>query len=309
MERECPYCSLAKKKGELYCSRHNRDMSTLESGIFYINEKSFEECDYHVTRLSLNFNLDNTQSYFIQNREYKVSPQRYLLINQGQSFTTLANAATTSRMVTIAFRVGLAAELTHAYSQTYDQLLDNPDGASNTPTFWEKTYSMDEVIFQKVLSLIKSDEHEDQQRLNDEVESLLIHFLSINNEIRKQVLSIRKIKVSTKKEIYKRINWAVEHINNNYCTSLTIDQLAQTSCLSPFHFKRLFKEVVKETPYQYIKLLRLQRAKELLSTDHPVNEICRNVGWDDPSSFIRLFKKYNGLTPGDYRKITICKKC
>ena len=110
---DCPYCSLALKAGELYCSKHSADMHALKSGMFYIVDKKFDECDWHVTRLSLNFNLDVIQPYFIGDREYRVSPQKYLLINEGQSFKTV-NEEQQARMITLAYEVGLPAQMFHS---------------------------------------------------------------------------------------------------------------------------------------------------------------------------------------------------
>src|SRR5689334_19493001 len=94
---DCSYCSLARKSGELYCSKHSQDMTHLKSGVFYINEKSFEECDWHQTRLSLNFNFDDAQSYHVGSNNYSVSPSKYLLIAEGQWFKTSAQYKSPAR--------------------------------------------------------------------------------------------------------------------------------------------------------------------------------------------------------------------
>jgi AraC family transcriptional regulator len=304
MATDCPYCSLAKKSGELFCSRHQADMASLQSGIFYINEKQFEECEPHVTRLSLNFNLDTSQSYFIGNKEYKVSPQRYLLINEGQSFSTFANAAQGSRMVTIAFKVGLAAALYQNLTRSEATLLTPFEEApSSTLQLFEQTHCMDDYLSKQVPRLLQlSGNGFAGEELQDRLEEMLIHVLSGQLKITKDVEHIKKVKASTRLEIYRRLHVGFEFIQDNYNKPLTIDTIASHACLSSFNFKRLFKEFYRQSPHQFIISLRIARAKELLAAGLPVKDVCGKVGCEDVSSFIRLFKKVVHITPDQYRK-------
>jgi AraC-like DNA-binding protein len=103
-------------------------------------------------------------------------------------------------------------------------------------------------------------------------------------------------------EIYKRLQAGYDFILDHYSTAISIDAVANHACLSPFNFKRLFKEFYRQSPYQVIKSLRMNRSVELLKTGLPVNEVCKEVGWDDPSSFIRSFKKSLHATPDKFRR-------
>lgn len=302
MSTSCPYCDLALKKGELFCSRHSADMHSLDSGVFFIHEKSFEECDWHVTRLSLNFNLDGSQTYFAGNREYQISPDKFLLINQGQSFKTFARSKSTDRMVTIAFKVGLAEQIYGSLSKSHEQLLDHPETTTaQSLRFFEKTYSTDSFLNQTVLSLLHDEiANPDPDRLNEKLESILTHILVLQKGVQREVSSINKVRASTRAEIYRRLHWALEYLQNHYRNDISIDQLASQACLSSFHFKRLFKEYFRDSPYQYIKKLRIQKSAELLHTGMPVHEVCKAVGWSDASSFIRLFKKVMYTTPHQF---------
>jgi AraC family transcriptional regulator len=306
MRKDCPYCSLARKNGELYCSRHSStaEMQKLNSGIFYIREKKFEECDWHVTRLSLNFNFDGPQIYFVGNREYRISPEKYLLINEGQSFKTSAHSETENRMVTVAFKVGLAEQIYTTLSHDHDYLLDHPFLQHGDFQLFEKTYPMDDYLKRKILFLLQAnpDKYPCEQ-LNDDLEEMLARLLLIQKGVQNDLLSINKVRTSTRKEIYKRLQWALEYINNHYQDNIGVEDLARYACLSSFHFKRLFKAYFSESPYQYIKRLRLEKAGELLLKGLPVNEVCKAVGWEDPSSFIRLFKKTMAVTPNQYKML------
>jgi AraC-like DNA-binding protein len=114
------------------------------------------------------------------------------------------------------------------------------------------------------------------------------------------MLSIKTVKLSTKQELYTRLQWTKDFINENYAQHLTIGDLADLACLSPFHFQRLFKQVFNLPPYQYIKARRIEKARELLVKGIPVHTVCRSVGWEDTSSFVRLFKQKFSVTPKQY---------
>ncbi len=78
---------------------------------------------------------------------------------------------------------------------------------------------------------------------------------------------------------------------------------AQCVNLSPSRLHQVFKEETGLPPARYLRLLRMQRAKELLETSHlSVKQVMARVGVTDESHFVRDFKKTCGLTPARYRE-------
>ncbi|MNY61257.1 HTH-type transcriptional activator RhaS [compost metagenome] len=89
---------------------------------------------------------------------------------------------------------------------------------------------------------------------------------------------------------------------SNYNKNIRLDDIAQMACLSVNHLLRTFKQAYQQSPHQFLTKIRLQQAKHLLkNTDYPVNEIVDIVGFECPSSFIRLFRNSFNITPGQYR--------
>jgi AraC-like DNA-binding protein len=79
---------------------------------------------------------------------------------------------------------------------------------------------------------------------------------------------------------------------------------AATSELSLFHFARRFRAATGMSPIQYFIHLRMEHACRLLdSTDTPVHGVARQLGYEDPYYFSRLFRKVIGLSPSDYRRL------
>ena len=91
---------------------------------------------------------------------------------------------------------------------------------------------------------------------------------------------------------------AVAHIERNYCSAISISELAQISGYSERQFSRLFKSAFSLTPNHYITNLRIQKAQQLLqNTAQPIGEISWSCGYDDQNYFSRTFRKAVGSTP------------
>jgi transcriptional regulator GlxA family with amidase domain len=91
-------------------------------------------------------------------------------------------------------------------------------------------------------------------------------------------------------------------VDCHYAKPLTIDRLAGRARLSSFHFIRAFRAAYGETPHQYLRGKRLERARELLvTTPLPITEICDQVGFQSLGSFSSLFRRLTGETPAKYR--------
>lgn len=97
---------------------------------------------------------------------------------------------------------------------------------------------------------------------------------------------------------------AMEFIRLHLGERITIGQLAGYVGLSPSHFTRLFRNATALSPYEYILLQRLDRAKLLLlTTSFAVKEIAYAVGYTNETSFTAAFTQKVGTSPRAYRKL------
>ena len=96
----------------------------------------------------------------------------------------------------------------------------------------------------------------------------------------------------------QRVRAVIAFMNANLHRKLTPIEIAQTLRLSPAHLRELFKDETGTSLAQYLKELRLQRAKHLLETTFlSVKEVAGSVGIDGVSHFVRDFEKKYGATP------------
>jgi AraC-like DNA-binding protein len=78
---------------------------------------------------------------------------------------------------------------------------------------------------------------------------------------------------------------------------------ASEACLSPFHYHRMFSRAFGETPHDFLRRLRMDRAKELLARDRsPVTDVCFAVGYESLGTFSTLFHSQVGCSPAAYRR-------
>ena len=102
--------------------------------------------------------------------------------------------------------------------------------------------------------------------------------------------------------LYRRIVQAKLFIDNNYADKIDLNGISDEAYFSKFHFIRLFKSAYGKTPHQYLKYVRIEKAKELLKNNSTVSEACFLVGFDSLSSFSGLFSKVVGKSPSNYLK-------
>ena len=97
---------------------------------------------------------------------------------------------------------------------------------------------------------------------------------------------------------------AMEIMQKTYSDpDLNMASLADQLGISPVTLAVEFKNETGISPSDYLAVVRLERAKELLrTTDQLVKQVSEAVGYEDDHVFIRRFKKYTGKTPGQYRK-------
>ncbi len=301
----CPYCHNARSLllGNVYCSNEGTAMQKLDTGTLFIKSKKLEETADHESRLSIRLMLNGQQYYKVGSSEHLVAPDNYLVVNQGQRYRTSFTADYEQEMILVAFQPGFAEGLLHSLIVPEDKLLDDPFSTGQQPIyFFEKTYPKDPIIGQLFYQLRKLIDEpisvKNEINLDEIYSDLLLQLLNTHRHIRQEINQLRSIKRATRTELYRRLNIAKDYIEAHISQNISIEYAANIACLSPHHFKRTFKDLFGISPHQFHVKKRLERACHLLQNSSSVGEACRQVGFEDTSSFIRLFRRHFGHTPG-----------
>ena len=136
------------------------------------------------------------------------------------------------------------------------------------------------------------------QRVNHEdMISLYMHhiFITINRYIKEGR--------ETKNDTINDIERAAHYFKDNYNKPISVEQYAAEHLMSVNWFIHSFKSVMKMSPMQYIISLRIAMAKGYLeNSTKNISEISNEIGYENALYFSRLFRKYVGMTPTQYRK-------
>ena len=84
---------------------------------------------------------------------------------------------------------------------------------------------------------------------------------------------------------------------------ISLDDVSREVDISPYYFSKLFKQETGKNFIEYLTEIRLKNARELLQDSRlSIKEICAQSGYSDPNYFSRIFKKYEGVTPSEFRE-------
>lgn len=137
----------------------------------------------------------------------------------------------------------------------------------------------------------------------DDINYKLVNENTVNNN----TMDIKENKNNNKIKM-KLFDDVKNFIKENIETELELEKVANNFGLSVYYFSRTFKEVTGINYSEYVNKCRIDIAKELLSTgEMNVKEVCYRVGYNDPNYFSKVFKKYEGISPVNF-KISVEEK-
>jgi AraC-like DNA-binding protein len=120
----------------------------------------------------------------------------------------------------------------------------------------------------------------------------------LNIIARKKALRISNVGYSGEHRIHRACRRIYENMEN----PPKVSELAEECCLSVSRFSHLFREITGKSPVEFTQTIRLERAKELLSTtDLTIREISERLNFYDQNYFSKNFTRYFGMSPTDYR--------
>lgn len=112
------------------------------------------------------------------------------------------------------------------------------------------------------------------------------------------------VSLTRQQTAFARVARALAFVHSNYARPISVEALAQQAAMSESTFFRAFKTVTGDTPLQYIKKIRLDKALALLrQEDKPVSAVAYEVGYESPAQFSREFKRHFSESPTTFRGV------
>jgi two-component system response regulator YesN len=135
----------------------------------------------------------------------------------------------------------------------------------------------------------------------------LIDYYTINqyHSLFERFFHLVSEQIRMKKELQDdTIAFVMAYIQNYYAEDISLEQVAAKLSMSPSYLSVYIREKTGINYMEHINTYRIRKAKELLEqSDLNVQEIGRRIGYYNATSFIRMFKRFTGITPKEYRKL------
>lgn len=228
-----------------------------------------------------------TATLLLQNGEQKnrVSPGQLVLIRHGQSFEWITDADTKADSMMVN---GPQAEA----------FLDLPEIAL-TSGVWQLT-DADEIhqLFLRLHDVAASPDRPDPAGISSGTYALLTR---IAQQAAANVTSSLESR-------YSRLKPVLDYIVEHYAESITLKTLSDLLNVTPQHLCTLFRKTMHSRVFEFINLYRISVSKRLLAdgTDRSIRDIAGMVGFDDVSYYCFIFKRFEKVTPGEFRKSLAC---
>jgi AraC family transcriptional regulator len=112
------------------------------------------------------------------------------------------------------------------------------------------------------------------------------------------------VKKTVNNEYIYRINSAIDYIEANLDTELSLDKVSEIANFSPFHFHRIFSALTNETINSFITRKRIEKISSSLlrGTDESISELAFRYGFNSQAAFARSFKKFYGISATEFIK-------
>ena len=149
-----------------------------------------------------------------------------------------------------------------------------------------------ESSFNKIFVALKSDNDFGKIISSSVLYKILVELYAMLN-------SKHEIEISQGNRI---VNDVKLYIDEHYNQDITIEELSELVYVTPQYLCKMFKRHLNLRPFQYIAMKRIQHAKKmLLDNNMSVNDIAHLVGYNDCSYFCAIFRKYEMISPSEFR--------
>ena len=243
--------------------------------------------------IALKYVYQGQEAYNIQNTQIKIAHKSFLLLRPDQIFKVKTGESKNETK-------GICIDFNISQFQN-SNLLENElifGHEFSSLCFEDITQKLDQLVFSQNNRLEKN--------------ALLINITCLAKALSSFAYSIETIqgplqkvakKITTQKELLRKLLRAKNYVHLHYKNQIKIDTLARQSGISPFYLSRLFQSCFRQTPLQLQMELRMQKAIQLIKQNRcSLSEMALELGFHDLSAFSNQFKKYHQIPPSVFKR-------
>lgn len=279
----------------------NKGLNT--NAIFFSRIQDFYGKLSH-SHYALKFPVSGIEHYIVNKREYEITPKNYFVSNAGQEVEAYVQSKKEVVGICVGFTKDYISQLAKSINQELEQGLDSPFVTDNSINFIIRKNRLSDDKLSLALNRIKVDLLKNRiDNYENEQFYIFLGELLISKAFKtySAIERLPHIKISSKKEIYRRICVMNDYIHDNYKKDITLDELAQISLLSKYHALRCYQKINNITPYSKILILRLEEAKRLIRKGMSISDVAYETNFADYRAFSKKFKRHFKMTPSQYK--------
>lgn len=253
------------------------------------------DCLHFHNCMEIGYCYDGEGILTIGEEDYRFTGNQFSIIPQNCPHTTTSDAGTLSRWEYLFIDVG---GLLHGlYSDSgSEKKVQRIIQRVNSKGIFKESCDFPELALRvrQILDIMRSDD----EFCLEEAKGILIAFLiELARESQDDVKDVED------EQNNALVSDALDYISENYMKQIRIETLAKHCHISETHFRRIFSSCMSIGPLEYINLIRIQHACELLrKTDSLISDIAFRCGFPALSTFNRNFKQVLGCSPYEWRK-------
>ena len=240
-------------------------------------------------------------------RRLLLEPGLFLLVNPGDHYSVDINSPHKVHCFSAHFRPELAHEVAGSHAQDWQHALEASGSRGPAPMLRESLRPLDAPLQRMVQQLGASVAagHADAIALEQQFITLLHSLLQCESRHQQAVLAaLPSVRVSTRQELMRRVDWAADFILSNYAQDITLDQMAQAAHLSKFHLIRAFGQIKHCTPHQFLRERRAQVARRLLDDSTlDLETVAAAAGFGSRWTLQRALRQHQGASGAQLRRV------
>jgi AraC-like DNA-binding protein len=257
--------------------------------------KQVHNIHFHLHRgCEIYFLLRGDVNYFVEKTVYPLQYGDLIITNEQEIHKPAFSTKALYERVTIEFNPMLASLFQTGSFQPLACFYNRPNGKKNKIKLTNREVSLLKSLFTKYDYLLKHPSEGDsiiKMGCFMEILVLINRFFSDNRATDSGV------------DLPLRLTPILEYIDLHPEEDLSLERLEKMFYMNRYYLSRLFKQYTGSTIHAYIVYKRISMAKRLLAEGCNVTEACVRSGFNDYTSFLRMFKKKVGVLPKDYTKL------
>jgi AraC-like DNA-binding protein len=243
-------------------------------------------------------------AWIVDGKEMVVDPSSFLILSAGERYSMFIDAPQPVETVCAFFAAGFVEGVAHDTTSPLADSLDAPERlAPALPYLSMFQGDAERALVGEVWALAPRAESGLAPSAHEEGFLMLAEtLLRFYRRIEEEAARLPAVRESTKRELHRRLMKGRDYLHGHSSGAISLAEVARAACLSPYHFHRGFKQAFGQTPHEYLTALRLGEARRLIESGVKVLDAAVEVGFESPSAFSRLFRRYFHAAPSQFAR-------